>query len=197
MFAKSALIIFCTAVSAVFLPHGAKQDAVSNSSTATIVAQESSTAPLAQETTVAQDALASGSSVYSSRQRQDRGIESAAKKLRAAKTDSEKRAAEAKLRQLLSADYDSRLDDYEKHLDALAQQLKGMRAKLQKRRSAKADMIDLRVKVLKAEADDLGWPARVNRGRFPSLRRTGGGGGGFGIGGTTGTTGGQRPNRSR
>ena len=37
--------------------------------------------------------------------------------------------------------------------------------KLQKRREAKDDMIQLRMKVLEANAGDLGWPERMPQGR--------------------------------
>lgn len=88
-------------------------------------------------------------------------IQQAAKSLRQADSSTEKREAEDKLRSLLADDYDSRLDGYAEHLDELEKSLADMRAKLKRRREAKSEMIDLRVKVLIAEADDLGWPSRV------------------------------------
>jgi len=68
--------------------------------------------------------------------------------------------AEERLTELLGRDYDDRLQGYEDNLNRLEQQLQEMRDILQKRRAAKADMIRLRVKVLEAESEDLGWPER-------------------------------------
>ena len=95
----------------------------------------------------------------------DNKIQEATKAMRQAESSSERAEAKDKLVALLSEDYDSRLSDYEEHLEDLEKQLDEMRAKLKKRRQAKDDMIDLRIKVLEAEADDLGWPTRVRRGR--------------------------------
>jgi DNA repair exonuclease SbcCD ATPase subunit len=80
----------------------------------------------------------------------------------AADTGSRERAKE-KLEGLLSRDYDERLKGYEDNLNALEKRLQEMRDKLQRRREAKDDMIRLRVKVLEAESEDLGWPERPRR----------------------------------
>ena len=74
--------------------------------------------------------------------------------------------AEEKLIDLLSKDYDERLKGYQENLDRLEKELNEMRRKLQKRREAKDEMIRLRIKVLEAEADDLGWPERPRRSSF-------------------------------
>lgn len=92
----------------------------------------------------------------------DAEIRRAAEQLRTAESSSERQEAEESLRRLLSDDYDNRLNDYEKYLDQLEQRLSEMRSKLTRRREAKSKMIDLRIKVLEAEADDLGWPSRVS-----------------------------------
>lgn len=99
----------------------------------------------------------------------DKEIREAAKAMRQADSRDDKDAAEEKLRELLGADYDSRLNDYTSYLDELEKSLAEMRAKLEKRRGAKEDMIDLRIKVLVAEEDDLGWPTRMPRNRLPGL----------------------------
>lgn len=95
----------------------------------------------------------------------DSKIQAAAKELRQAESSSERSEAKDKLMGLLSEDYDSRLKEYEEYLDGLEKQLEEMRGKLRKRRQAKDDMIDLRIKVLEAEADDLGWPTRMRGSR--------------------------------
>ena len=92
----------------------------------------------------------------------DRKILEAAKMLRQADSSEEQAKAREALVDLLAADYDSRLADYEKYLEDLENQLSEMREKLAKRRGAKSKMIDLRIKVLEAEADELGWPSRMN-----------------------------------
>ncbi len=86
----------------------------------------------------------------------------AVRAMKAAKDDTAKRQAEAELKTALEGDYDARLIGYEKHLDRLADELTKMREQLQKRKSAKSEMVELRLQVLKAEASDLGWPSEVN-----------------------------------
>lgn len=95
-------------------------------------------------------------------------IQVALKKLKAADSSSERAEAKSELRSALSEDYDMRLASYEGYLDDLAKKLKNMRERLARRRDAKTDMIDLRIKVLEAEADDLGWPSKMRPGRFPT-----------------------------
>lgn len=82
--------------------------------------------------------------------------------MKTAKDETAKRQAEAELKTALEGDYDARLIGYEKHLDRLADELTKMREQLQKRKSAKSEMVELRLQVLKAEASDLGWPSEVN-----------------------------------
>ncbi len=103
-------------------------------------------------------------------QQQDKEIAAAARELRQAKSASDEAAARDKLTELLSQDYDDRLAQYESYIDELQAKLQEMRTKLQRRRDAKREMLELRIKVLEAEADDLGWPSRVS-GRFPTLLR--------------------------
>lgn len=120
-----------------------------------------------------------GSSFFiesSKRNSEQQKIKEAAKALRQAETGADRREAMDELTGLLGADYDSRLAEYEEYLDKLEEQLSDMRDKLAKRREAKGKMIDLRIQVLEAEADDLGWPSRMNSrsGLFPAKR--------FGVG---------------
>ena len=100
-----------------------------------------------------------------------------AKQLRQSKSSQQRLEAKDKLAAHLSEDYDSRLEGYEKYLLQLEEKLAEMRRKLEKRREAKAEMIQLRIKVLEAEAEDLGWPERVaprqffDSSRFPARIR--------------------------
>ena len=73
--------------------------------------------------------------------------------------------AKEKLKTALGEDYDLRLKDYEKFLDKMEKQLVEMREKLDRKRAAKTAMIELRMQVLEAEADDLGWPSQLNANR--------------------------------
>ena len=85
---------------------------------------------------------------------------------RQAADEGSRERAEEKLIELLSKDYDERLKGYQENLDRLEKELEEMRRKLQKRREAKDEMIRLRIKVLEAEADDLGWPERPRRSSY-------------------------------
>lgn len=98
----------------------------------------------------------------------DSKIRQASKAIQSAESELEREKAQAELRKLLSEDYDARIADYASYLDNLEEQLAAMRKKLDRRRQAKNDMIDLRIQVLNAEANDLGWPTQINtRGAFP------------------------------
>ncbi|MFK7770162.1 MAG: hypothetical protein AB8B55_23330 [Mariniblastus sp.] len=89
-------------------------------------------------------------------------IQIATQQLKAADSDS-RAEAKKQLQDALSEEYDSLLSDYDKNLQRLADQLAEMQDKLDKRRAAKEDMIKLRMQVLEAEADDLGWPGQSSR----------------------------------
>lgn len=93
-------------------------------------------------------------------------IQTATKQMRNAESSTDRTKAQDELREALAEDYDARLDAYEKHLDELENQLADMRAKLKRRREAKKDMVELRIQVLAAEADDLGWPSNTPGGGF-------------------------------
>ena len=75
--------------------------------------------------------------------------------------------AKQDLQKALGEEYDMLLADYDKNLDRLAKQLAEMQEKLNRRKAAKDDMIRLRLQVLEAQADDLGWPGQSN-GTFPT-----------------------------
>jgi hypothetical protein len=93
-------------------------------------------------------------------------IKSMLKVLESTDNTSDKNAIEQEIKQLLNEQYDQKMKVYEKQLAELESKLEKMRSQLQRRRDAKADMVDLRMKVLMAEADDLGWPSDVKSGRF-------------------------------
>ncbi len=100
-------------------------------------------------------------------------VNTALNALKSAEDDAAKRTAESDLRKALEADYDARLEGYEKHLDQLETELAKMRDQLQKRKMAKSEMVALRMQVLQAEADDLGWPSPVgSRGGNSFFRST-------------------------
>lgn len=103
------------------------------------------------------------SSLNSAERERDQEIGEAAKALRQADTSADRADAEAKLEELLSSDYDDRLKGYDDYLNELEEKVTKMRSQLQKRRDAKAEMIQLRIQVLESEAEDLGWPQRMKR----------------------------------
>jgi hypothetical protein len=84
-------------------------------------------------------------------------------------TDDSKNRNEIKeaIEKLLHTQYTQKMDSYQEHLAKLEDKLQAMRSQLERRRDAQQEMVDLRMKVLLAEADDLGWPADVKQGRFP------------------------------
>lgn len=90
------------------------------------------------------------------------------KKLSSTDDANEKSKLEQEIKQLLNGQYDKKMDAYEKHLTELEGKLEKMRSQLQKRRDAKSDMVGLRMKVLMAEADDLGWPSDLPGAQKPS-----------------------------
>ena len=82
-------------------------------------------------------------------------------KLKSATGEDERNAAKSELSIALSDDYDARMDEYQVYLDDLESKLAEMKAKLQRRRQAKDDMVRLRLQVVEAEADELGWPTSL------------------------------------
>ncbi len=61
------------------------------------------------------------------RSTEEQEIQESARALRTAESSEDRKAAEQTLRSLLAADYDARLKNYEEHLDAMEDKLKGMR----------------------------------------------------------------------
>lgn len=95
----------------------------------------------------------------------EKRIDTAVEKLRGAESSAERSDAEEELESALSEEYSARLDSYEEYLGKLDEELADMRKRLKRRREAKDEMIALRIKVLTAEAEDLGWPSNLPRNR--------------------------------
>ena len=109
----------------------------------------------------------------SEQRKRDVLIKEEAINMRQAGDEGSRERAKAKLEELLSRDYDDRLKGYEENLNRLEAELAEMRRRLQKRRDAKDEMIRLRIKVLQAEAGDLGWPERTRNSNFRFRRNFG------------------------
>lgn len=92
--------------------------------------------------------------------------------LKKAEDTDAKATAKERLESVLVQEYDAHMDIYEAQIDKMEQQIIEMRKKLSRRREAKLDMVKLRMKMLEAEADDLGWPSASGGryGRVPGLR---------------------------
>ena len=81
---------------------------------------------------------------------------------KAAESEEAKSTAKAELRKALVADYENKMDQYDAHLEKLEKELEAMRERLSRRRAAKEDMVDLKLKETIANADGLGWPSGPN-----------------------------------
>ncbi|QEG22312.1 prefoldin domain-containing protein [Mariniblastus fucicola] len=98
-------------------------------------------------------------------------VDKAYESLKGAKSDEERSDAKASLRKALVTDYDSKMDQYDEHIESLEKELEEMRERLSRRRAAKEEMVDLKLKELVANADGLGWPSGPKSSinvRFPS-----------------------------
>ena len=89
------------------------------------------------------------------------------RQLQKAESDEEKKDAEEDLRDALEDEYDASLEGYEKNLEALAAKLKKLEDELERRRSAKRELVDLRLKTLVNQAEGLGWPGQG----FPGMNQ--------------------------
>lgn len=85
-------------------------------------------------------------------------MHNAISELKKSESDDDRKAAIENLRGVLEDQYDESLDNYEKYLASLEEQIKEMRSQIDKRRDAKMELVDLRLKMLVNEADGLGWP---------------------------------------
>ncbi len=86
-------------------------------------------------------------------------VEVAVNKLKQADSDEAKSTAKRDLRKVLVADYEDKMNRYDEHLEKLEKELEAMRERLSRRRAAKEDMVDLKLKEIVANADGLGWPS--------------------------------------
>ena len=163
LFACGLVTASFIAVGAVNQQEAATQEAPGSSQTTRYVTQAIPTDSLA---TVIKEAKPRLFHLTSKQRETDGKIAEAAKAVRQAKSEDQRSTAINTLTKLLRDDYDDRLGGYDEYLDQLEEKLVEMRSKLQKRREAKDEMIKLRIKVLEAEAEDLGWPERMS-GRFP------------------------------
>lgn len=93
--------------------------------------------------------------------------------LKKAEDDDAKQTAKEQLEAILEQEYDAHMDIYEAQIEEMEKQIKEMRKKLSRRRDAKSDMVKLRMRMLEAEADDLGWPSAMSNRtgvRLPGLQ---------------------------
>jgi len=118
-------------------------------------------------------------------QQQDQ-LSNALAELKNAESESDRGKFIEKVRGLLETQYDKSLDRYEDNLSKMEERIKKMRSQVEKRRDAKADLVDLRLKMLVNEADGLGWPDGRQGGTYPAIPGAGGGGMGIGSGGQFG-----------
>jgi hypothetical protein len=87
-------------------------------------------------------------------------------KLRNAESKADKAEALDELREALESEYDEFLSSQEKELDKMEEKMKELRSQLEKRRDAKDDLIELRLKTLENDASGLGWPGGQGRSFF-------------------------------
>ena len=83
--------------------------------------------------------------------------------LAAAKTEEEKQSAKKKLREALAADFDVDVERRQADLERIRQQLSKLEGVLQKRIQNKEKVVDLRLQVLTAEVEGLGWGTSKRR----------------------------------
>ena len=104
-------------------------------------------------------------------------IEGALEEFKEAESETDKADARAKLRELLNGEYDRLMEFEAQELKKLEQRLAELREQLDRRRAAKAKMVDLRLETLVSEAEGFGWPSQRSRastlfGRGSRLRST-------------------------
>ena len=86
--------------------------------------------------------------------------------LKAADSDEARANAKTDLRKALVTDYDDKMDQYDAHIESLEKELEQMKDRLSRRRAAKEEMVDLKLKEMLANADGLGWPGNTPRNDF-------------------------------
>jgi len=99
----------------------------------------------------------------------------AMQQLAQATTDEETQAAQDELRQALEEEYDKALAAYEKKLDDMEQRMQALRDEVSKRRDARDELVELRLKMLTYEAQGLPWPGQsASRSNFSGYNLPGG-----------------------
>ncbi len=114
----------------------------------------------------------------------DRELRKAMEALRDAEAGESRDEAMKQVRDILSKQYDEAMDGYEKYLDDLTKRVAELREQISKRRAARDELVELRLKMMVSEADGLGWPDARNApaSGLPSVPGFWGGGSGFGSG---------------
>ncbi len=85
-------------------------------------------------------------------------LEQAVEKLKSAKTDADKTAATKELSELLEKSFQRDLERREKQLAEVEARVKKLRDQIEKRKKAKDEIINLRLKTIVNEAEGLGFP---------------------------------------
>ena len=100
-----------------------------------------------------------------------RSIEQLQQELGAAEGETEKEAIKKKIKDHLSAEYDEFLVKNQSELKRLEERVKKLRVDLDRRRIAKAQLLDLEVQRVLNEASGLGWPSTpANQGMASSVQ---------------------------
>ena len=102
--------------------------------------------------------LVSGQQMAVAGMRNRSELQQALTAIKESESEADRAAAEEKLRGLLETQYDASLDNYATYLDEMQKKLAELRDQLDRRRDAKMEMVELRLKTLISTADGLGWP---------------------------------------
>lgn len=96
-----------------------------------------------------------------------RQVDAALAQLGKAETDEDKRVAEDALREALDKEFDANIAKRQGELEKIRERLAQMEAVLQKRLDNKEKIVGLRLQVLVAETEQLGWSQNSNS-RWPT-----------------------------
>jgi hypothetical protein len=104
------------------------------------------------------------------RHRQNSELQEAIDALREAEGDDRDEARD-RVREELIAHYDKSMEQYEKHLDELTKRVAELREQISKRRAARDELVDLKLRMIESEVEGLGWPGERSgfRFEFPGL----------------------------
>jgi hypothetical protein len=87
-----------------------------------------------------------------------REMNTAIEAYRDAASEADKTDARNKIEELLAAQYDRSLDNYDKYLEELSAKIEEMREQVSRRRAARDEIVKLKLQMVVSEADGLGWP---------------------------------------